>query len=112
MLLFLPEMPLEDDEGLGLEPDFIPTLDGQGKKRVCSLGSFIAYLPKMSRPSTWRRSTPFRDCCGYSRWEHQLDGCRGTPAALRRVEPLFGGSGSRPKNWIAAAYGGAVAFRG
>ena len=26
-----------------------------------------------------------------------------------KLEPPFGGSGSRPKNWIAAAYGGAVA---
>ena len=58
----------------------------------------------------------------YSRWEQHLDGCRGTRAALgrvkypgqggRRLEPLFGLSGSRPKNWVAAAYGGAVAFRG
>ena len=45
----------------------------------------------------------------------QLDGWRGTRAALRRVEypareegelePLFGESGSRPKSRIAAAYG-------
>ena len=79
-------------------------------------------LPKMLRPSALWRATPFRDCGGYSRWGQQLDGCRGTRAALRRVEyprqdggelePLFGGSGSRPKKWMAAAYGGAVAFRG
>ena len=27
------------------------------------------------------------------------------------LEPLFGVSGSQPKMWMAAAYGGAVAFR-
>ena len=32
--------------------------------------------------------------------------------AAEELEPLFGGSGSRPKNWEAAPYGGAVAFRG
>ena len=37
------------------------------------------------RPSALRRSTPFRDCGGYSRWEQQLYGCRRSPAALRRV---------------------------
>ena len=32
--------------------------------------------------------------------------------AAEELEPLKGGSGSRPKNWMAAACGGAVAFRG
>ena len=36
--------------------------------------------------------TPFLDCGGYSRWEQQVDGCRGTRAA-RRVENLGQGRG-------------------
>ena len=49
--------------------------------------------------------SPFRDCGGYTRWEQHLDGCRGTGAALRRVEfPAL--------KWITAANGGAVAFHG
>ena len=94
------------------EPDFITALGQQRDEFVCSLWTFIAYLA-MSFPnlfvtlSALRRSTPFRHCGGYSRWGQQLDGCRGTRAALRRVEhpgqggvesrPLFGGSGSRPR---------------
>ena len=89
----------EDDEVLGLQ-DFIPALDGQRDQLVCLLGSFIAYLamslPKMCRPSAWRRPAPFRDCGGYSRWGQQLDGCRGTRAAQRRVEyPGQSGGGTR-----------------
>ena len=99
-LLFLPELPLEVDEFLGLKPDFIAAFDDQGGELVCSSESFIAYLamglPKMLRPSVLRRSAPFRDCGGYSRWEQQLDGCRGKRAALRRVEcPGQGGEGTR-----------------
>ena len=99
-MLFLPELPLEVDEVLGLELGFIAALDDQGDELVCSLGSFIAHLamslPKMLRPSVLRRSTPFRDCGGYSRWEQQLDGCRGTRAPLRRVEyPGQDGGGTR-----------------
>ena len=54
------------------------------------------------RPSALREQSPFRDCGGITRREQQLDGCRGPRAALRRVE-----YSSR----MAAAYGGAVAFR-
>ena len=39
---------------------------------------------------------PFLDCGGYSRWEQQMDGCRATRAALRRVEyPGQGGEGTQ-----------------
>ena len=44
----------------------------------------------ISRPCALRRSAPFRDCGGYSRWEQQLDGCRRFRATLRSVEHLSG----------------------
>ena len=46
-------------------------------------------LPRLRRP------VPFRDCRGYSRWEQQLDGCRGSRAALRRVENPGQGGGRK-----------------
>ena len=42
----------------------------------------------------------------------ELEPLSGGSSILSRAEGLFGGSGSRPKNWMAAAYGGAVAFCG
>ena len=38
-----------------------------------------------SRPSALRRPIPFRDCGGYTRCGQQLDVCRRSRAALRRV---------------------------
>ena len=78
--------------------------------------------------------TPFRDCIffrkgiyrsaiaavtpdGGGNWmaSEDLEPLKGGSSVLARaegeLEPLFGESGSRPKIWIAAAYGGAVAFR-
>ena len=50
----------------------------------------------ISRPPALQRSASFRDCGGYSRWRRQLDGCRGSRAALRRVEfPGQGGGRTR-----------------
>ena len=46
----------------------------------------------------------------------ELEPLKGGSSILARaegeLEPLKGGSFSRPKKWMAATYGGAVAFRG
>ena len=73
------------------EAYFFTALGQQRGDLVCSLLPTIAYLT-MSLPSLFgalprlRKHTPFRDCGGYTRWRQQLDGCRGTRAALSRVE--------------------------
>ena len=56
------------------------------------MGAAIGWLQRSSSPSEEGRAS----------W----------PGLRGELEPLFGRSGSRPKNSIAAAYGGAVAFRG
>ena len=67
------------------KPDFIAAYDGQQHEFVCSKESFIAYLamslPTMLRPSPWRKSPPFRDCGGYSRWSSDW-------VAAEELEPL------------------------
>ena len=79
--------------------------------------AFQVYLGALPR---LREQVPFRICGGITRWGKQLDGCRRTRAAGAssipakdegELEPLSGGSSILSQKRIAAAYGGAVAFR-
>ena len=54
--LLLPELPPEDHEGLGHEPDFIATLGGQRSELVRSLLPFIAMPGDEPSKFTWRLS--------------------------------------------------------
>ena len=89
-------------EGQEHEPDFLATLDGQRSKLGHSLLPLVA--------------TPFRDRIFFRKDKNPSaiaavppDGGSNWMAAEEELEPLFGGSASRPKDWMAAAYGGAVA---
>ena len=93
LVLFLMKIASED-------ADFLATLDGQriSLSALCrrSSRSWRCALNFILRPSALRKSTPLRDCGGYCRWGQQLVGCRGSRAALRRVEhPGQGGGRTR-----------------
>ena len=51
-MLFLPELPPEVDEVLGLEPDFIAALDGQGDERGCWVHDGFQMLSVLSDAPT------------------------------------------------------------
>ena len=93
---------------------------------VCSLWPFIAYM-SMSLPTFYalpRCGGPHRSAMaavtpdGSINWmaagdlEPLWEGSSILARAEGKLEPLFGVLRPRPKNWIAAAYGGAVVFRG